>query len=434
MNRLIAAVALLVASSQVSALTYNQYTDRTDWQNAVGGAVTEDFEAEPLGGFSDSRVFTYFTATNTNDAVLDTSVDSGAGPANVNGSNYLYFYSNCNATDGMELTFDTPVSAIAFDWRNIDGSGDVAQMVVEIDGETFLFGPPGTGFFGIEATDGTFQTVEIQDTPGQGGCVLEGLGLDDVSIAGDGLAANTRFRVTKTFSDGRDDEVDVHLSCNTGLPLEQDFTISGGGDGVLFVVTEIQGEETVCEVTESGGPAGYTPVFNDGAGCSWTNVTAGGYYDCAITNEADPAEFTVTKEWVIEGAVRDEVIEEAQVAINCSSDILSIDGDEITEPGGSVWVNLSGDGDSVTVTVDTTLGATSCSAYEDVNQSGIETAYTAECGNGQVVVELVAGGSTSCTITNTVFFEGIPTLSQYGMALMALLMLGLGFVGLRRFV
>jgi hypothetical protein len=33
-----------------------------------------------------------------------------------------------------------------------------------------------------------------------------------------------------------------------------------------------------------------------------------------------------------------------------------------------------------------------------------------------------------------VFFEGIPTLSQYGMAIMALLMLGVGFVGFRRFV
>jgi hypothetical protein len=37
-------------------------------------------------------------------------------------------------------------------------------------------------------------------------------------------------------------------------------------------------------------------------------------------------------------------------------------------------------------------------------------------------------------MTNTVFYEGIPTLNQYGMAIMALLMLGMGFVGFRRFV
>ena len=46
----------------------------------------------------------------------------------------------------------------------------------------------------------------------------------------------------------------------------------------------------------------------------------------------------------------------------------------------------------------------------------------------------VADGGAACTMTASVFFEGIPTLSQYGLAIMALLMLGLGFVGFRRFV
>jgi hypothetical protein len=247
--------------------------------------------------------------------------------------------------------------------------------------------------------------------------------VSDASLVPD----EARFRVTKTFSDGRDDEVDVHLSCNSGLPLEQDFTISGGGDGVLFVITELQGTDTVCEVTESGGPDGYTTVFNGGDGCTWEGVT-GGLFICEITNEADPASFTVTKDWVIEGAVGEEVLLEAEVTIDCSSDILSIDGFEIPEPDGSVSANLSGDGDSVTVTVDTTLGSTSCSAYESIYQTGVESED--DCGSR----DIAAGGSSSCTITNTVFFEGIPTLSQYGMALMALLMLGLGFVGLRRFV
>ena len=43
-----------------------------------------------------------------------------------------------------------------------------------------------------------------------------------------------------------------------------------------------------------------------------------------------------------------------------------------------------------------------------------------------------------CTITNDddlvdVIFEGIPTLNQYGLALLALLMLGIGIIGFRRF-
>ena len=48
-------------------------------------------------------------------------------------------------------------------------------------------------------------------------------------------------------------------------------------------------------------------------------------------------------------------------------------------------------------------------------------------------LEIDIAQGAECTIVNTVFFEGIPTLSQYGMAIMALLMLGLGFAGFRRF-
>ena len=50
------------------------------------------------------------------------------------------------------------------------------------------------------------------------------------------------------------------------------------------------------------------------------------------------------------------------------------------------------------------------------------------------MVTVHPGQGASCKFTNTVFFEGIPTLNQYGLAIMALLMLGVGFVGFRRFV
>ena len=42
------------------------------------------------------------------------------------------------------------------------------------------------------------------------------------------------------------------------------------------------------------------------------------------------------------------------------------------------------------------------------------------------------GGSGSCTIYNTVFFEGIPSLNQFGLMILALLMLGVGAVAFRR--
>jgi hypothetical protein len=94
------------------------------------------------------------------------------------------------------------------------------------------------------------------------------------------------------------------------------------------------------------------------------------------------------------------------------------------------WDGL-GLGDSVTasVEVDTTAGDASCTAYETgIDSSEVESVDTCE---DAMVVE--AAGSNGCEITNTVFFEGIPTLSQYGLALMALLMLGMGMIGFRRF-
>jgi hypothetical protein len=73
---------------------------------------------------------------------------------------------------------------------------------------------------------------------------------------------------------------------------------------------------------------------------------------------------------------------------------------------------------------------TSCWATENVFDSSVDS--DGGCA-GRTYLD-AANPTGSCTITNTVFFEGIPTLSQYGMAIMALLMLGIGFVGFRRFV
>ncbi len=83
---------------------------------------------------------------------------------------------------------------------------------------------------------------------------------------------------------------------------------------------------------------------------------------------------------------------------------------------------------SVEVLVDTSMGPATCEAEETSVQSGVDS--TDDCGPR----EIDAGETSECTIINTVFFEGIPSLNQYGLAIMALLMLGLGMVGFRRFV
>jgi len=235
-----------------------------------------------------------------------------------------------------------------------------------------------------------------------------------------------RFNVTKAFSDGNTAEVDVMLSCNSGLPLEQSFTIAGGDpDGVTFVVTNIPETGADCEVTESGGPVGYTAEFNGGAGCEWTDVTSG-LRACVITNTADDATYTVVKDWVQEGSGGDIINAVADVTIKCDAQI-----DDLDAAQDGFWYKSAnlGDGGQLVAEVDVTLGPATCSASEQVLQSGVES-VSLGCGE----VQLSAGGSQTCTFTNTLFFEGIPTLSQYGMAILALLMLGMGFVGMRRFV
>ena len=57
----------------------------------------------------------------------------------------------------------------------------------------------------------------------------------------------------------------------------------------------------------------------------------------------------------------------------------------------------------------------------------VAASFTQPCRSEKIDI----GDAESCTIR---FFEGIPTLNQYGLAILALLMLGVGFVGFRRFV
>ncbi|MHC5112653.1 MAG: IPTL-CTERM sorting domain-containing protein [Planctomycetota bacterium] len=239
------------------------------------------------------------------------------------------------------------------------------------------------------------------------------------------LPAVARFKVTKMFSDGRNDEVGVMLTCTTGLPLSQPATIAGGDEvGVTFVVTNLDNGAN-CEVTESGVPSGYTAILNDGAGCSWTEVHHG-FFTCEIYNQANPATFTVHKDWVVMNDGGDAVFGKALVTATCNAEIVGGDFDIDT----TTWSTTDdlADGEKLVATVDTTEGSATCWASENVLESGVESED--DCGARQIA----AGGSSSCTFTNTVFFEGIPTLSQYGLAIMALLMLGVGFVGFRRFV
>ena len=78
------------------------------------------------------------------------------------------------------------------------------------------------------------------------------------------------FVVTKDFDDNNPMDVEVTITCNNGLPLEQSAMISESED-VAFVVTELSDiDEVECAVTEDS-QIGYTPSYRANGGTPRAN-------------------------------------------------------------------------------------------------------------------------------------------------------------------
>ena len=139
--------------------------------------------------------------------------------------------------------------------------------------------------------------------------------------------------------------------------------------------------------------------------------------------------FTVTTEWNVNDDTGDMLTKESDITIKCNEEFTG----GVFNPEDDYWYDtteLVGD-DSVTVSVNTQVdGGAYCHADDSVTNSSIDKDGSTCVGNFQ----LDPGGSNGCGFVYSVFFEGIPTLNQYGLAILALLMLGVGFVGFRRFV
>ena len=257
--------------------------------------------------------------------------------------------------------------------------------------------------------------------------------------------ARATFFVDKSFTDGLNPtEVDVTINCFTGLPLTQTQTVTET-QGVEFVVTDFDSGELDCEITEEeldGYAATYEPFgpgsYDSEGGCNFQDVDAGADNSCFIVNDAIPVEVEIEKIWVIDGPNGDEVDTSYKLTLYCDAQIEDADqcygsGSMVEAPTGGFIVEsckkfYGDDSAEFLAHVVPEYPESHCWVEETVYDSGVE--IDNDCSN--LVVS--AGEGASCTITNTVFFEGIPTLNQYGMALLALLMLGVGVVGFRRFV
>ncbi len=257
--------------------------------------------------------------------------------------------------------------------------------------------------------------------------------------------ARATFLVSKSFTDGLNPtEVDVTISCNTGLILDQDKTISET-ESVEFVVTSFDSGELNCEITEEnlfGYTATYEPfgpgVYDNDGGCNFQAIEDGADNLCHIVNDADFVDVEIEKVWVIDGSGGHSVDTSYVLTLYCNAPIADsskyCEGDgELEEPFGlngdySHCKHFFGnDSDVFVAQVQPQYPGSQCYVTELVDDSSVEVDN--DCGS----LEISAGTGDSCVITNSVFFEGIPTLSQYGIAIMALLMLGVGMVGFRRY-
>ena len=248
-----------------------------------------------------------------------------------------------------------------------------------------------------------------------------------------------RFETSMVFTD--DNPVDtsvVHRECNNGLPLNQFFEL-GHLDFVEFIAELLPaGEEFFsCTITAADVPNYSTwyselgVVFTTDP-CDYTRLELDAVdwvAECHIKMVPELAEVTVSKDW--------DTVNTGGEPIKFDATIIASSSDEDAIPGSSPCENrycLSFDfigenpSDEIFFVKAGYLGESIL--LTEVNQdSSVE--ITNNCGGS---VRVFPGSEASCGFVNTVFFEGIPTLSQYGLAIMALLMLGVGFVGFRRFV
>jgi len=213
-------------------------------------------------------------------------------------------------------------------------------------------------------------------------------------------------------------------------------------DAVLFVYDiELipEGEQVDCSIREDV-PDGYVANYDcNGSDCGdsdqsldhcfYGDVEAGATRTCTITNRPLPAVLTVTKTWVIENA--DTGFDSRfWIDVNCDSAVVG-GNYAYCNKGPSCWAGVHEEGVAGSTEYAFTITKpnypyTRCIVHEENADNVVETENNCE---GQ---RLGADASVDCEIVNTVFFEGIPTLNRYGMAMLALLMLGIGFVGFRR--
>jgi len=307
------------------------------------------------------------------------------------------------------------------------------------------------------------------DVGWDGICVTAAFAMCEIDETDSSVAT---FELNIQFDDNNEwDTTIAHISCTGGLPLANESRPIGDGSTNTFVLQfpEEGAGDTECHIwvedvsgyTASYIASGPSGTDEDDNGCYYFNgqqqnggIDEGDRFHCDVRLLPDDSYLRVTKKWNTVNAGGDRTNYHAQIAVCVGTDGVLAGGKEVTFTSdfcvmGEVW---GPDDDYLDVTfTGANHGGDDVYIYERILDSSIEIDIT-NCVDNPYLVgnnSLVGGysyklfngdgdgdgtGSNNCTITNTIFFEGIPTLNQYGLAIMVLLMMGVGLVRFRRFV
>jgi len=250
--------------------------------------------------------------------------------------------------------------------------------------------------------------------------------------------------VQKQFTDGNNiTPVTFNFKCTSGTVLNPSKTIFPDEDGfgpyqVSFNVGNLPSGAVECDITEEP-VVGYTPEYecesgaacstSEGAGpCLFQSVRTGQTGYCTVRNQVDPVEITVTKEWLYAGP---EIVVEDNAAISLyCSDVAGGDGEITGQNMHWRWVFDGSPASQVATLYPDFNGQTRCWTDERTHSSAIESESTCS----PPVSIMLGDAQRDCDVTNTVFFEGIPTLNPYGLALISALILLTGLISVRRIV
>lgn len=295
--------------------------------------------------------------------------------------------------------------------------------VIELQYTTATTVGEGNHSVGVESAGGQFGT---QVDYGNGFAYSEEGRLLTPDEGGGAPQSRATFAVTKVFDDLNPAQVEVTISCNTGLPLEQSAAIDRFG-GVVFVVRDFNDGALDCSISEDPVPAGYHSSYSTDGGfsypssqsCEFVEMAPGGAATCLVRNQLQLVLVDVTKWWLDDNPQFD-AINHAKATFDCVNEQFGAPSFGVLEFPGNGAV----DGFYVYPRWD---GSTRCEVTETLVDSGVE-ADDSECQN----LYLAPGAGASCALFNTRLYEGIPSLNRYGLALLGFVMLGLGLLAVRR--